>query len=139
MRTTRTKTNTLNVWVCAQQAGPPTEIKTRSADSATRAALPVKIMVRQEMLRDVLNVHLLIRCCMQPIPSASQAVDWDIIKSIRTQRLGTVIATSASFLVLSARATNRTAHGASGVFHLLLQMIQNHHLKTMAIKHQLCL
>lgn len=90
------------------------EMKTRSADSATRAAPHAKIMVRKEMLRDVLDVHLLIRCCMQPRPNVSKAVGWDIIRSIRTQTLGTVIATSAKSLVLSARVTNRTAHGASG-------------------------
>lgn len=90
------------------------EMKTRSADSATRAAPHAKIMVRREMLRDVLDVHLDIRCCMQPSPNVSKAVDWDITRSIRIQSLGTAIATSASSLVLSARVTNRTAHGASG-------------------------
>lgn len=97
---------------------------TNAADSATRAVLPVKIMVRKEMLRNVLYVHLLIRCCMQPNPSASQAVVQkvditDTIKSTRTSRLEiimvTVIATSANLLVLSARVTNRTAHGANGI------------------------
>jgi hypothetical protein len=115
---------------------------TNAADSATRAVLPVKIMERKEMLRNVLNVHLLISSCMQPNPSASQAVVQkvdipDTMKSIRTPRLDTVIATSANLLVLSARVTNRTAHGANGI-QLQLEkscLIQNLNGQT----HQLCL
>jgi hypothetical protein len=53
---------------------------------------------------------------MQPNPGASKAVDRkrDTMRSTRIKR-ATVIATGARHLVLSARVTNRTAHGASGI------------------------
>lgn len=60
---------------------------------------------------------------------------------------GTVIATSASHLVLSAKVTNRTAHGASGIRlqypkyakELLIKSKHAKPIRNLVARHQLCL